>query len=301
MRLNQAASYFLREAAISLARSWKVSLLAVVTIAVSLFIGGAFLLVSTNLAQWVERWQDETRVTVYLEPGASPEAIAALRQRMAAPAWVLSIEEVSPEEAVERFQGAFPSLADLVEDWEEDPLPRSISARFDTAAPTAELEGWLADLAADATIDMVDDDRDWLRQLETLVAVVRGIGLTLGLVLLGAAIFTIASVIRLTAYLYRDEISVMRLVGATEFFIRGPFYAEGLLQGLLGGLLAVGGLYGAYRTAAARTADSLLGAMATPEFLGWQALLLLVLLGGAAGLGGAIASLRREKLGSEES
>ena len=78
---------------------------------------------------------------------------------------------------------------------------------------------------------MVDDDRDWLRQLEGVVQVVRTVGMALVAVLLLAAIFTIASVIRLTAYLYRDEIGVMRLVGATELFIRGPFYVEGLVQG----------------------------------------------------------------------
>ena len=82
---------------------------------------------------------------------------------------------------------------------------------------------------------MVDDDRDWVAQLEGVLQVIGAVGLGVVAVLMVAAIFTIASVIRLTAYLYRDEIGVMRLVGATELFIRGPFYVEGLLQGLLGG------------------------------------------------------------------
>ena len=85
---------------------------------------------------------------------------------------------------------------------------------------------------------LVDDDREWLSQLATAVAVVRAVGLALVASLLGAAIFTIASVIRLTAYLHNEETGMMRLVGATEFFIRGPFYVEGLLQGLIGGLVA---------------------------------------------------------------
>ena len=92
------------------------------------------------------------------------------------------------------------------------------------------MSAWLAELRRHPAVDMVDDDRDWLRQLELLVAVFRGVGLTLGALLLAAATLTIASVIRLTAYLYRDEIAVLRLIGATEFYIRGPFYAEGLVQ-----------------------------------------------------------------------
>jgi cell division transport system permease protein len=147
---------------------------------------------------------------------------------------------------------------------------------------------------------MVDDDREWLGQLETLVAVGRGIGLALAGGLLGAAIFTIASVIRLAAYLHQEEISILRLVGATEFYIRGPFYAEGLLQGLIGGGLAMGALYGLYRLAEARRAASLVTSVLTTGFLTPGQVAWLVLLGGGAGLLGAVASLRRERLDAPE-
>ena len=123
---------------------------------------------------------------------------------------------------------------------------------------------------------MVDDDRDWVGQLEDVLQVIGGIGLALVAVLLVAAIFTIASVIRLTAYLYREEIGVMRLVGATELFIRGPFYVEGLLQGLLGGALAVGGLYLGHLLLAPRTPRTWLAGALTGSFLSPRDQLLLV-------------------------
>ena len=143
---------------------------------------------------------------------------------------------------------------------------------------------------------MVDDDREWLSQLETVVAVVRAVGLALSAGLLGAAIFTIASVIRLTAWLHNEETSVLRLVGATEFYIRGPFYAEGLLQGLLGGLVAAGGLWAAWRLVRLHNPGSLLATLLLGDFLTAPQLALLIALGGAAGLVGAVASLRREAL-----
>ena len=304
MKLYQALVYFFREAWVSLARSWKVSLLAVVTIAVSLAIGGTFLLISRNLGGVVERWRGEARVVVYLRPAAGEAEradLADLEAKIRSAPWVTGTEEKSAAAAAAQFREIFPGLADLLEGWEEEPLPPSIEIVFDPSrADSAPFAAWTAALREHPAVGMVDDDRDWLRQLETVTTLVRGAGLTLGAILLGAAIFTIASVIRLTAFLYQDEIAVMRLVGATEFFIRGPFYVEGLVQGLLGGALAVAGLSAAYAVATRRAAGTLLGAVLVPQFLSWQPLSLLVLLGAAAGLTGAILSLRREKLGAEE-
>jgi cell division transport system permease protein len=145
-------------------------------------------------------------------------------------------------------------------------------------------------------VAMVDDDREWLSQLEAAVTVARAVAVALLAGLLGAAIFTIGSVIRLTAYLHQEEISVMRLVGATEFFIRGPFYAEGLLQGFLGGLVATGVLWGAYSIFEARSRGSLFAAFLATDFLSAGQIAWLIVLGGIAGLIGAVASLRREPL-----
>ena len=85
-------------------------------------------------------------------------------------------------------------------------------------------------------------------------------------------------------------------MGSTEFFIRGPFYVEGLLQGLLGGLVASGALWGVYQFLHARSRGSLVSAVLALDFLKLQDVAFLVLLGAAAGLFGAIASLRREAL-----
>ena len=121
----QALRYFFREATINLLRGWKVSLLAILTIAVSLFIGGAFLLVSGNLSASVERWRGEMRVVIYLKP-ETPEADS---RRLAAEAarapGVTSVEPVTAAAARQRFQEVFPSLSKLVAGWQEEPRPAS--------------------------------------------------------------------------------------------------------------------------------------------------------------------------------
>jgi len=302
--LFQALAYFFREALVNLLRGWKTSFVAVLTIAVSLLLGGAFLLASRNLLESVQRWRQEMRVVVYLRP-ATPDAVLA---RLAAEAsrapWVASAQAVSPQEARARFRDIFPGLSGLVEGWEEEPLPASIEVSLrdgrDGENRRAEVQAWIDGWRRRPEVEMVDDDREWLGQLETLVAIGRGIGLALSGVLLGAAIFTIGSVIRLTAFLHQEEISILRLVGATEFYIRGPFYTEGLLQGLIGGGLATGGLYLLYQAAAARSAESLVASVLTTGFLSPGQTAFLVLLGGGAGLLGAIASLRRERLNTAE-
>lgn len=328
MTFTQALIYFFREAAISLARSWKISVLSILTISVSLFVLGSFLILSGNLARVIDSSWDQGRVVIYLEPNVSDERLAELGDQLVEAELVRSLETIDADEAQRRFEQAFPGLAGLVDgssssttqaasdrtdpmggEASEDAssenrprarrpeaLPASLEVEVDPAAlETEAFRIWIAEVRELDEVSMVDDDRDWLRQLDTFVALARGSGLILAILLLSAAIFTIGSVIRLTVYLYQDEFSVMRLVGATEFFIRGPFYAEGMLQGLIGGCVAALGLWTTHAWIATRTSDSLLGATLFGPFLRPQWLALLIALGALAGLVGAVISLRRER------
>ena len=297
MSLLQALAYFFREAAVSLRRSWKVSFLAVVTITVSLTVGGGVLLAASGLAERVEEWRREARVVVYLDGDATAADRDDLMVRLRAAPWAAEVEEVGAAEAAARFRRAFPSLADLVEGG-GTLLPESVELLPAGGAAATAIDGWAAEIAGHPAVEAVEDDRRWLGELDAVIAVGRGAGLLLGGVLLGAAVFTIASVVRLTAFLYQDEIDVMRLVGATEFYIRGPFYVEGLLQGLLGGAVAAAALAGGFRLLAARAGDTLAAwLVAGQPLVGWREAALLVALGASAGLGGALLSLSREDLG----
>lgn len=298
MNLLRILLFFLREAYLNLRRSWKVSLLAVLTIATSLFVGGLFLLLSDNLARMLAGWRSEAKVIVYLKSSPSAGQREQLLDEVRRGPGVETVVEVTADEAGERFAEIFPSLSHLIREWSQEPLPDSLEVGVDPAQADAEpVRRWIGKLRSHPAVDLVDDDRDWLAQLELLVAVCRGIGVTLGMLLLAAAILTIASVIRLTAYLYRDEIAVMRLIGATEFYIRGPFYAEGLVQGAAGGLAALAGLYLVFQVLAPQSEAAVLGTVLVGQFLSLLESFLLLALGAGAGLLGAVVSLRREALG----
>lgn len=300
MSLFRIFSYFLGEAVVSLWRSWKVSLLAIMTIAMSIFIGGTFLLLSGNLSRVVGNWRQEAKVIVYLQSSAGPDDLERVRSLSSQPAWASSVHEVSGSEASARFRQTFPSVQDVLKSWENEPLPASLEVGFDTSQAGNEVfESWLETLRSDPAVIMVDEDRDWLRQLDTFIGILRGVGAVVGLALLGAAVITIGSVIRLTAYLYRDEIAVMRLVGATELYIRGPFFFEGLIQGFLGGLVAVLGLYLGFLAFNPRGSTLLLGTVLVDRFLPWPSILALLGVATVAGCLGAVLSLRREDLAAE--
>ncbi len=298
MNALQAFVYFLREAAVGLARSLRVSLLAIFTIAVSLFLSGMVLLVSKNLSRTVHEWRAEARFAVYLAPEVDAAARSALRSALEQSPWTEGLEEITPELARARFERAFPSLAELVAERGEGALPFSFEARLKTVTPAdmSTYATWVESLRAQPGVVMVDADQDWISQIETLLTLIRGLGIALAAILLGASVFTIASVVRLTSFLYREEIAVMRLVGATEFYIRGPFYFEGILQGLLGGLIAAGALTGVHLAIEPRVASSLVAGALAASFLSAAELAGLVVFGAIAGWTGAVVSLSRESL-----
>ncbi|MCZ7652805.1 MAG: hypothetical protein M5U13_17175 [Thermoanaerobaculia bacterium] len=300
MTLLQALLYFLREAAVGLARSWKVSLLAVLTIALSLFLGGTVQLVTSNLSRAVDDWQRQARLTIYLRADPLPGEREALEALVLGQGLVASREEISAAEAVARFHRNFPSLVGLFSGLEGDPLPASWELQVDPSERGGErFVTWVASLRSQPAVLMVDDDLDWLDQAARLLGLVRTSGLALSALLLGAAVFTIASVVRLILLLYRDEIAVLRLVGATEFFVRGPFYAQGLLQGLLGALAALGSLALVRAVLLANLGSSLAADLLLARFLAPGQQALLVAIGALAGLGGAVLSVRREVAGRQ--
>ena len=145
MTLLQALRYFVREALVGLARSLRVSSLAVVTIGVTLFLAGVFFLVSRNLESTVRRWRDEARLVVYLEAAAGEERTQRIEARLRSAAWVSEVTRVSRAEAERRFERSFPSLADLVRGGANAPLPGSLEARVRRLAPAEEapFRAWL--------------------------------------------------------------------------------------------------------------------------------------------------------------
>lgn len=300
MSFAAALLYFLTEATKGLVRNWKVSLIAVTAISASLALAAAFWLFCSNAANLLDTWRAESRITVYFTREASPEDVERLAAEVAALPSVAEVVKVDPATASAQMRATFPSFSGLFSE-ESGQLPWSLELRTE-GEPRPELRRFLEAALAGTNPDakskvlLVDDDGDWLHQLETLLLIVSSSALVLGGLICLTTLLTIASVVRLTALLHHDEIAVLRLVGATEFFIRGPFYFAGLLQGLLGGLLAAVWLLLLrlfVLESLATEAPFLSLLLAEPLTFGQYAAV--VGLSSLSGLLGSIASLRREE------
>jgi cell division transport system permease protein len=293
----RALLYFFQEALTSLWRSRLINALSIGTIAVSLFVLGAFLTVASNLNQVVDRWTRKVQVTFYLSDGIDSKVEQSLDDRLRQDPAVESVEFVGRDEALRRFRGLFKDLRDLPEDLGENPFPASIEAtiRPDHHTPE-EIERFVHAHDKAPGVEEVQYDLLWIQRLTTAVKLVRGVGAVLGGILTLAGIFTISNVIKLTVYARQDELDIMRLVGATQAYVRGPFVVEGMLQGGLGGLLSVGLLWVAFQILArnALEASDLMGRAAVflPKDLCWA-----VVLGGMlVGVAGSVVSLGRSKV-----
>lgn len=292
---SNTLSYFVREAVRRIWVSKRTSFVAVAMIAISLLIVGSFLLVAENLGRAAAQWQGKSRIVVYLDTDATPQQVKAVDAWLAAHPHLARRRLVSREEALVRFKSYFANLSEVVGQLDENPFPPSYEVEIDPRlAQSRGLQSNIAALRAMAGVDQVQYDWEWLTRLRRLVNIINVIGLVAGGILGIAAAFTIANVIRLTMMLYREEIEIMRLVGATERIIRGPFLIEGLLQGTIGGLAAVALLFGLYELARRSLApsSSILWSFLFLGFLPWQKMAALVAGGMFAGWFGSWLSVR---------
>jgi cell division transport system permease protein len=295
--LLRAGVYFGVEALSSLWRSRLINALSVGTIAVSLFVLGAFLTVASNLSEVVERWTQKVQVTFYLEDRLEDRIRESLVNRLKEDPAVESLSGVSRGEALDHFRTLFRDLRTLPEDLGENPFPASLEVTLKAGHHSPEEVHRLVQAFEKAPgVEEVQYDLLWIQRLSTAVRLVRGVGAILGGILVLAGVFTISNVIRLTVYARQDELDIMRLVGATRAYITGPFVVEGMIQGGLGGALSVGLLWLAFRMLArdALAASDLLGRAVV--FLPTQLCLAIVLGGMLVGVVGSLVSLGRSKV-----
>lgn len=236
-----ALRYFFSEATTSLVRGPLASALAILTIATGMFVLGVFLVVNANFQRVVDRWSRSAELSVYLHDDVTPEQLTAIDELTGGSGLAAHRGYVSKEQALARFKTDFPDLAGTAGTLDSNPFPASFDVQLkpDLQESTTAVDGLVAALGDMAGVADVRYDREWLTRLNTIVRTGRIAATGIVLLMAVAAAMTVANVVRLTAEARRDEIEIMQLVGAPFAFVRGPFVAEGMLQGGLGAIVAL--------------------------------------------------------------
>ena len=237
----------IREALLTFRRAPLLSALSVTTIAFSLFVVGLFGLVAVNLQDALRGVAERVEIVAYLLPGTPIETITLAEKDIEAFPEVQSAVYVSEDSALARARGELVEFRDVLQELERNPLPASIELKLRPRFRDAQHVNEVADrLRGFGFVDDVRFGRDWVEKLDRLRQVAAAVGLVVGAAFAVVAIIIIGTTIRMAVLQRSREIAIMRLVGATDGFIRRPFLLQGAIKGLLGGLVAMGLAYGAY-------------------------------------------------------
>lgn len=279
-----------REALAVFRRAPLLSALSITTIGFSLYAVGLFALVAVNLREALRGVEQRVEVVAYLFRGTPPETIAQASQDIAAFPEVARVTFVSEDEALKRARLELIEFRDAYRDLSVNPLPSSLEIQLKDGFRDAQNTAAVADrLRGYGFIDDVRYGREWIEKLDRLRNIAGLVGVTIGLAFASVAVVIIGVTIRITVLQRAREIAIMRLVGATNNFIRGPFLLEGALKGFLGGLLAVILCFGTYLLFRGQVELATSGIV----FLRSAQVGLGILFGVLIGLGGSLVSVGR--------
>ena len=278
--------------ALSLRRKNLMSIASIGTVAVSLFVLGVFLVLVLNFNRLAGTLESQVQISVYFKDDATAanerETAALIRDMQG----IESVHFVSRDEAINRLKERLGDQKYLLDSLEgENPLPDSLEVVVKRPD--------MVETAANAIVKMESVEeakygQDVIEHLFDITRLVRIFGLVLMALLAGATIFIIANTIRLTVFARRKEIAIMKYVGATDWFIRWPFLLEGMVLGLIGGILAAVALRSFYAAMAAKIYSTLAFFPLMPQypFMNYVAIAI-ILSGMAIGTLGSAISLKR--------
>ena len=228
--------YAVRETVTNMKRNVFMLVQAVIVVAITLFLVGGVLIFSGSVNRAADLQTRKVEVGVFLATDVTPEQRDRIKNDLLAMPEVGNVIYESKHEAFERFKVLFKDSPDIVQNVTEDKLPESYRVKLKNPKDFGVVRDRLTGVPG---IDTIRDEHRFVARLLRFVAAIRVFGLGLVGVFALAAGVLIYSTIRLAIYARRKEIAIMKLVGATNWFIRVPFMMEGIIQGLLGAVIAV--------------------------------------------------------------
>jgi cell division transport system permease protein len=290
------ANYLFRETGSNLRRNITLTLASIVTVAVSLALFGIALLLRQGVDNATQRWEGGIEFVVFMNADASAAQLQAVADALDASPEVSKITFFDQDKAFEEFKDLFEGTPELIETVQPSDLPTSFRVVPSDTDPDA-VEQLASRFETSPGVREVVSAQETIRNIESLTNIASFIVLLGSVFLLAAAAALIFNTIRMAMFARRREIEVMKLVGATNWFIRLPFMVEGMIQGLLGAGVAVGAVFGANwaldRYLSDRNSLQLLESFVVATEDVWRTSFLLLVIGVIVGtVGSAIAVSR---------
>jgi cell division transport system permease protein len=266
--------------------------LGVFSVAVAFVCLGATLLAVVNVDHARERWASLGRASVFLARGAAPEQIQAIERALRASDGVTDVRRLTAEDA--RRDAAGPGKDPVIDALPAEAFPETLEVSVRKDVEPARLDQLAVQLRSLPAVEGVETYGAWSERIESLISGGVAAASLLSLIVLAAVVSVVSSTIRLSLQRRKLEVEVMKLVGATEGYVRQPFVIEGAAQGALGASLAIA-LLGVLYLVMKSHVDARLSALfgLTPSFLPWPVVLVTVALGAGLGAMAAFLSLRR--------
>ena len=290
--------FLLGEALRDLRRAGRVAVSAILLISLSLAALGAFWLLSSNLGQAVDQFRERVKIVVYLKREPSTTDAAALVERVRRMPGVAAVRYIGKSEALGTLKQVLGKDAAVADPLPQNPLPASLEVTpTDEGATPEGGRALVTRLSALPETDEIGGGVDWIDRFAQGQRLLWLFGLGVGSVLAGAAILTVATATALVLHARREEMEIMRLVGAPEHVVRLPLLMQGMMQGLIGAVLAIWVLVGCYAIVGPRLEPLVAETLGIPRltFLRPQNVISLMIAGTLlGGLGGWLARGRTE-------
>jgi cell division transport system permease protein len=277
------------------ARLWTHALVAG-TMAIVLFVFGAFLLAQENLQNLLKVWGDQIQINAYLDKDLGPGEVSLLREKIQSFSEVERVRHISREQAWKDFQVALGAQSNVLEGLPEDVLPASFEIFIKPAYRDGPIvEAFANRLRKEKGLTSVEYPQEWVDRLSLMVLALQWAMWVLAGILFVAIFFIVRSTVRLAILAQKDEIKVMQWIGASEELIQAPFVVEGMIQGFIGAGLSVLGLWLLLRFLRDQTPTSigLFGSLDHLQFIDWGSIALVLAIGSLLGASGSVFSLRR--------
>lgn len=252
----QKIRMFIVDALKSLKRNKTITGASIITVAATLFIFGVFLIVAQTINMGVESVESKVEIKAYLLDEITSQEQSNIETILQGVEGVKEVIYESKEEAFEKFKERLGEdnaiLAGFSE--ERNPLPNSFVVSLEEPEAAMRVEDALKDVRG---VEDVGNERETVERIIGLAKIIRTMGVVIFIILVLVSLFLISNTIKLTVYSRRREIGIMKFVGATDWFIRWPFLIEGMIMGLVGGIIAVGVVYFSYQLIYADVTQSL--------------------------------------------